>query len=830
MRLLAPLLAAVTAALLLAGAADMPRRPYLGFALRGDDVALVDPGSPAERAGLRPGDLLLGATLRAPRDSTRAPAAIAPGELWRAPRGAVVTLALRRGDTATTVGFELSAPPPLESLRRGLNLLVAAVFLVVGVLTWRHRPDPLGWAFLLLCLSLAAIFRPGLPPGPGWLSLLDGLLAETAAYVFAASLLEFVHRLPTGRLTRGGRLVTRTAWGTAGVLLAAGVLLRARPEWPDPVLAAIAAVALLFVAAALLGALVRLLRELARTRDRADALRLRVVFWGGAVGLTPLTIVFLLRNLTRGPLLPGETFAVLAVALLPLAWMYAILRHRIFDIRILLRRGVVGFLVTTLLAAAGFALVTLLGPRLDPARGHPAVTALAVALIAVAFSGTRHAVQGLVDRSLFRAGVSRRRRIEELSGSISGWLDAERIPESLLLELTERLDASRAAVLAASAAPVASGSRAGNDGAGAPNGAQNGGPPPPAAPPRPLLPRVLEELIEPADRPVTRQDLVERAPAETRAAVVERLEELGWELYVPLREGQRLVAVAAFELARRAGGLDSRELALLRRVSRSASEALTQARRRRDELERERIRGELEVARGIQRHMLPDEPPLTPLVDLAGITLPGEEVGGDAHDFLRLPGGRLGVAVGDVSGKGVPAALLMSSAQASFRAVAETGAAPSAVLAALNRRLLEIDEPERFLCFFYARIDPAAGEFVYSNSGLDPPLLVRADGEVLDLEEGGVILGAFPGALWPEQRIRTEPGDVLLVFSDGLVDAAETEDIPVDRERLIEIVRARPGASAERLRHDILAAGGVMASANPVPLDDDVTLVVVRFH
>jgi serine phosphatase RsbU (regulator of sigma subunit) len=828
MRLLAPLLAAVTAALLVAGAADMPRRPYLGFALRGDDVALVDPGSPAEQAGLARGDRVVGAALHAPRDSVGAATRLAPGDLWRHARGSRVTLALLRDNRPTSVRFELTSPPPLEAFRRLLNLLVAAVFLIVGALTWRHRPDPLGRAFLLLCLSLATIFRPGLPPGPPALALLDDILTESAAYVFAAALLDFVHRLPTGRLTRGGRLVTRVAWGAAGLLVAAGLVFRGAPALPEAARATAAILALVLVTAALLGALVRLLLELARTRDRADALRLRVVFWGGALGLTPLTLVFLLRNLTQLPLVPGETFAVLAVALLPLAWMYAILRHRIFDIRILLRRGVVGFLVTTVLATAGFALVTLLGPRLDPARGHPAVTVLALALIAVAFSGTRHAVQGVVDRSLFRAGVSRRRRLEELSGSISGWLDAERIPESLLAELTERLDASRAVVLAPQA-PLTP-PRGGNGATGLVARTANGGSPPPAPPLRPTLPPALEELLQASDRPLTRQDLLERAPADARAAVGERLEEIGWELFVPLREGHRLAAVVAFELARRAGGLDSRELALLRRVSRTASEALTQARRRRDELERERIRGELEVARSIQRHMLPDEPPLTPLVDLAGITIPGEEVGGDAHDFLRLPDGRIGVAVGDVSGKGVPAALLMSSAQASFRAVAETGASPSAVLQALNRRLLEIDEPERFLCFFYARIDPQAGEFVYSNSGLDPPLLVRAGGEVVNLEEGGVILGAFPGANWPEERVRTEPGDVLLVFSDGLVDAAETENIPVDRARLADIVRARPGASAERLRHDILAAGGVATTADDTPKDDDVTLVVVRFY
>ncbi|HEX7879259.1 MAG TPA: PP2C family protein-serine/threonine phosphatase, partial [Candidatus Eisenbacteria bacterium] len=316
-------------------------------------------------------------------------------------------------------------------------------------------------------------------------------------------------------------------------------------------------------------------------------------------------------------------------------------------------------------------------------------------------------------------------------------------------------------------------------------------------------------------------------PHDLRAQVAERLAECSWELFVPIRDGQSLHAVAVFELARRAGGLDSRELAVLRRISRSASDALAAARRHEDERERERLQGELDVARSIQRHLLPDEPPLAPLVELAAITLPGEAVGGDAHDFSRLPDGRIGVAVSDVAGKGIPAAILMASVQASFRALSESGLDPGPLMAALNRRVLEINEPDRFVCFFFATIDPNGSELSFVNAGIEPPILIRDDGSAFDLDGGGLVLGVLPGAAYEARGVNVQAGDVLLVFSDGLVDAKDPDGAPSNRTRLADVVRRSPGLTAERYRELILKEARLNGDA---ATEDDVTILVARFY
>jgi sigma-B regulation protein RsbU (phosphoserine phosphatase) len=807
MRILAPLLAVLTAAIVLAGALDIHRRPYKGFAVRDDRVAAVDAGSPADKAGLQVGDRIQRVFVNSPGDTggvTLVESRVS--DLGTRPRGTMAGLLVTppSGSPARVVSFELTSPPATETWRLSLSFLVALVCLGTGYLTWHLRPGPMSRAFLVICVALAMILRPPLPPRPEWLAALEPLLSDLAAMALAAALVEFVIRLPAGRLSREARPFVMAAWLLALALGAAEVALQFHLPVPEFAMPLASGMALVFVIGCLLGALARFVLTLARTSDRADALRLRVVMWGGLLGLAPITLILILRNLTSLPVVAGENFAVLAVAFLPLSWMYAIVRHRIFDIRLLMRRGAVAFVFTTILAAVWLGAVAWLGPRLDPVTAHPLAAVVGLLVAALLFTGTRHYVQALVDRTLFSADLSRRRRLEELSGRLSGFLDSERLTESLVAELDHRLGAIRSALLH----PATNG---------------RGDAPPSGA----LLAAPIRQVLESVDRPATRGDLLERAPRELRAVLAERLAECNWELFVPIRDGQSLHAVAAFELARRAGGLDSRELAVLRRISRSASEALAQARRHEDERERERLQGELDVARSIQRHLLPDEPPLAPLVELAAVTLPGEAVGGDAHDYSRLPDGRIGVAVSDVAGKGIPAAILMASVQASFRALSESGLEPGPLMAALNRRVLEINEPDRFVCFFFATIDPNGSELSFVNAGIEPPILVRDDGGAVDLDGGGLVLGVIPGATYESRTVPLQAGDVLLVFSDGLVDARDPERAPSDRARLVDLVRRSPGLTAERYRELILRESRLNGEGTT---DDDVTLMVARFY
>lgn len=802
---------------LVAGAFSLAKLPYVGFASRGDVVAAVDPGSPAEIAGLKVGDRILQVYVANESGSSLPARQVAPDRLRSLDRGTRVGVIVKRGAAAGSVFFDLPAPPPSEAVRRILSLLTAFTFLGVGAFTFLRRPDALGRTFLFLCLAFALFFRQALPPNPPLLGKLESLVDDLGVLLLGASLIHFVLLFPPGRRPgRWRRPALIAVYGAAGLLALESTVFTLGPGPPPAIAAALGVPAVLYVGGCILAALAIFVRNVRRAREPSQALRLRVVLWGTVLGLAPMTAFLLLRNLVPGGGIPGDQYAVLAVWILPLSYMYAIIRHQIFDIRIMVRRGVIYFLLTTCLALVYFGVVMLLGPWLDPREGHPGVAALSLLLIALIFTSTRGGIQSVVDRVFFRADAGRRRQLQALSRRVGDMVDSERFENSIFEELSRLLDAERAALFLA-----ADGGRRLTL-AGFMNGKD-----PASEPDEFPFPPALCTLLDRMPGPMTRAVLLESAPEDQRAAMAARLQELGFDIFLPLRDGEALHALVALALPQRTGGPDSEELALLTHISEDASAALTQALRHDDEIERERIAGELAVAREIQQHLLPLEPPLSPLVELSGITLPCDAVGGDCHDYVQLPDGRVGFAVADVSGKGVPAAILMASIQASFRASAELGQTPGPLLQMLNRRVLDIGESDKFVCFFYGLIDPVTMEMRYSNAGMDPPLWIRRDGLAIDLERGGPVLGVLPGVEYEEGVIHLESGDVIACFSDGLVDARRAEEAPLERDTIRRLLLENPGAGADALRRLLLRAGGLSPQARA---PDDVTLLLARIY
>lgn len=245
-----------------------------------------------------------------------------------------------------------------------------------------------------------------------------------------------------------------------------------------------------------------------------------------------------------------------------------------------------------------------------------------------------------------------------------------------------------------------------------------------------------------------------------------------------------------------------------------------------ERLETERIRQQLLNAREIQSRLLPARPPEVAGFDILGVSLPCFEVGGDYFDYVEQPRGGLLLLVADVSGKGLDAALLMSSTHASIRTQVEAEGDLPDLVGRVNRFTCANSPENRFVTLFLAEVAPGRPNLRYINAGHDPPLLVRRDGGVEDLSTGGLPLGIVPAADYELGEVELDPGDVLLIYSDGVVDALNEEEEEFRPERLVEEVRGSPDASAAEL-HDVIdeALGRFMGAAPPV---DDMTLVVVR--
>jgi serine phosphatase RsbU (regulator of sigma subunit) len=231
---------------------------------------------------------------------------------------------------------------------------------------------------------------------------------------------------------------------------------------------------------------------------------------------------------------------------------------------------------------------------------------------------------------------------------------------------------------------------------------------------------------------------------------------------------------------------------------------------------------ELSQAAEIQRRLLPDAAPDIPSLQVAGYNVACRTVGGDYYDFLPCPDGRLAIVVADVAGKGLPAALMMSNLQAKTQAIVEVCHSPAEVVTRLNRGIARTCPGNRFVTLFCCVADPATGELVYSNAGHNPPMLLHGSGEVEQLEAGGPVLGILPLMRFTEASARMAPGDVLVMYSDGVTEATNAAGDEFGEERLLETAR-----NAGRDAQGIVDAvhGAVREFSAGQPAADDITVV-----
>jgi serine phosphatase RsbU (regulator of sigma subunit) len=243
-------------------------------------------------------------------------------------------------------------------------------------------------------------------------------------------------------------------------------------------------------------------------------------------------------------------------------------------------------------------------------------------------------------------------------------------------------------------------------------------------------------------------------------------------------------------------------------------------------LERERLERELALASEIQQRFQPTAPPQVNGYELQGISFPCYEIGGDYYDFIEREDGRLVIALGDVSGKGTAAALLMSSLHAAVHAQSGSHDSLVATISAVNRYLADNIPANRFVTLFYAELDPGSGALSFLNAGHNPPLIVHAAGTVEQLASGGLPLGIKPDADYREGRTQLQPGDVLVIYSDGVTEAVSPTGEEFGPTRLYEVVSRNVTSSAAGIRDRIESA--LTKFAQGTAAADDITLVIVK--
>ena len=242
--------------------------------------------------------------------------------------------------------------------------------------------------------------------------------------------------------------------------------------------------------------------------------------------------------------------------------------------------------------------------------------------------------------------------------------------------------------------------------------------------------------------------------------------------------------------------------------------------------ERLTLKGDLEIARGIQQAMLPRAAFQAAGVEAFGMTRPANTVGGDFYDIQALPDGRVLLALGDVAGKGSPASLLMALLLAMMRTLVDEGFEGAALAARLNAQIVKHAPTSRFVTLFFGVLNTATGEFGYVNAGQNPPLVRRADGSYERLKTGGIALGMFEFASYEFAATQLNAGDIVVMYSDGVTEAENGNGVPFDESGLQAVMDGPGWVSAKELAWATFAA--VDHYSEQRRLIDDLTILAVR--
>ncbi|MEW6365434.1 MAG: SpoIIE family protein phosphatase [Acidobacteriota bacterium] len=627
----------------------------------------------------------------------------------------------------------------------------------------------------------------------------------------------------------------------------------------------------------------------AQTKD--DKRKMRILLAGTAIAVLPVTALVIydalvgVRDMAHWLL----AIVVMCLAFFPLSFAYVVVKHRVFGIRVILRRGLQyalvsrGFLVVE--AALLFLLVFLgLGPvllKLLPDAGRGTVALSTVALTLALITGLREVnrrVTPKIDRRFFRDAYNSQQILTDLGRAVRR-LAAQ--PQELLQTVADQVGDSlhpdRVAIfLRGPSQPAGS---AGADrfieslvarGARACDGYAC----------RWHRRRSAEEAVEQEaiavqeteffrgdsfvaryleksastepdavdvylDDPKSWAHALVRYDSTLDARYQERqlLERLNTRLIVPLSTSDRVLGFISLgeKLSEEPYTREDKDLLLT--VGQQVAIALDYSQLIRQVAEQEKLKREVEIAKEVQAHLFPQSMPPMNTLDYTGICRAARGVGGDYYDFIPLGHDRLGLALGDISGKGISASLLMATLQALLRSHAPLrGDSVDTLIAIVNRLMYGSTDGSKYATFFYGLYDDVRRTLTYVNAGHNPPMLFRAVGraggdaqhelqpatgfQFIRLGTGGMVVGLFPDAGYQQETVQLLPGDVLVVFTDGIAEAMDAAGDEFGEERLAGLIAMHAQGSPVEIRDRIL--GEVERFAGEAPQYDDQTLVVAK--
>jgi sigma-B regulation protein RsbU (phosphoserine phosphatase) len=611
---------------------------------------------------------------------------------------------------------------------------------------------------------------------------------------------------------------------------------------------------------------------------RVSKRKMRVVVAGSIAGFLPIFVtvgLFILFDLRRTSPGLGRGLiitALFAFPMFPLSFAYAIVRHQVIPVRLILRRSVRYLLVSRgfiiIQALVVFALLSFLltGSRLAAIdrlgdRADIIVTMAATALAIAGLTFLNQRVMPLIDRKFFRESYDAQQVLSELGIEMRKVSTVEQLLERVVAKIQDALHVENVAIFlrdqdsgdytcAISSQLNAEGvstSRRNRTLTLSPDGALVQ-----------RMSRFTQPLPVDFDKynPWTQNLLsTELAMNDAREHENATLRRARSALLLPVTTKDQLLGIVS--LGPRLGDLpfsrDDRHL--LMAVALQMAFAIQNAELVQEIALEERLRHELAIATTVQQRLFPESPPEMASLELSGVCYPARGVGGDYYDFIALGPGKIGIAVADVAGKGISAALLMCSVQASLRSQAQTVNGNLTKLVSSMNKLLHVStDAASYATFFYAQFDERTGLLTYVNAGHNPPMVLRCaktakaqgvgaggyealipderagDGEgrpeVTLLTKGGPIIGAFDDCVYEQETIQMQSGDLLVAYTDGVTEARDAYDTEFGEASLRRIIDSCAHVPAQELSERIVQS--VRDWCGDVPPHDDLTLVVMK--
>jgi phosphoserine phosphatase RsbU/P len=574
--------------------------------------------------------------------------------------------------------------------------------------------------------------------------------------------------------------------------------------------------------------LVALLVNYRRLEDANEKRRVRVLVAGSVVGWLGALV---LMSYYWGPASrfvagfyssPAFILPVILFLLFPFSFAYVVVKHRVMEIPVLLRRSARyllvqrGFIVFIFLLSVGvtFVFINLYSRFVRPNSESAVPAGIAVGvgfgmLLAWVGAQAERRVTERIDRAFFRSAYDARQILEDLADKARTTVDRAELASLLAQHLNEALHPDSLAIYLES-----------SDGRLRVAGGQEVSGPDILS----LRQFVLAELVE-------RGEPWDVSTEETARAALSEVAAMEAECLVPVlgREG-RLVGVIALGAKLSEEPYSSEDKRLLASAASQvgmAIESIRMAEQMADRIEVERRADrEMEIAKQVQTKLFPQRMPPLETLEYVGGCIQARAVGGDYYDFLDLGPGRLAFVLADISGKGISAALLMANLQANLRSQSALAIDDlSKLLCTVNHLFYESTAPEHFATLFFATYEDDTRVLRYVNCGHNPPLLVRATGEVNRLEATAMVLGLFDRWSCETGEVTLEPGDTLIAFSDGVTEATSDDGEEYGEARLIEVLQAKRCQTVVSLHEDVVAE---VLHFSGREQEDDITLVAVR--